>query len=50
MKKMIASVALGVILMGGFLFLQENQQSDLVHGGEAHPPIFQKATSFSVNL
>ncbi|MBC5636293.1 hypothetical protein H8S33_05560 [Ornithinibacillus sp. BX22] len=47
MKKLIASLALGTLLMGGFFFMQD-QQTDLAHG-ESEPSIF-KMSSFEVNF
>jgi hypothetical protein len=49
LKKLFASVALGTILMGGFLFMQENQPTDVAHG-EAEPSIFKMSVSSVVNM
>ena len=38
MKKLIAGAALGVMLMGGFLFAQDNKQEDLAY--ELEPSIY----------
>jgi hypothetical protein len=48
LKKLFASVALGTILMGGFLFMQDNQPTDVAHG-EAEPSIL-KASVPGVSL
>ncbi|GGA75538.1 hypothetical protein [Ornithinibacillus halotolerans] len=48
MKKFIASVALGTLLLAGALYAQEEQKDVAI--GEVHPPIFQKMSTFSVSL
>lgn len=32
MKKLVAGTALGVMLLGGFLFAQDNKQDEVVYG------------------
>jgi hypothetical protein len=49
MKKVIASLALGTLLMGGFLFAQDNQPTDLATTGELEPSIL-KASITGVSL
>lgn len=49
MKKLIASVALGTLLVGGFLFAQEFQPNDLAHG-EAEPSVFKISRTSLVNV
>ncbi|SHF82636.1 hypothetical protein [Ornithinibacillus halophilus] len=39
MKKMIATVALGALLVGGFVFAQDNT-TDTASNGELEPSIF----------
>ncbi|WP_165769178.1 hypothetical protein [Virgibacillus profundi] len=42
MKKMIASIALGTLLVAGFLFAQDNEPTELA--GELEPSIFSVET------
>ncbi|WP_157037558.1 hypothetical protein [Ornithinibacillus californiensis] len=49
MKKLFASLALGTLLMGGFLFMQDNQSTDLAHG-EAEPSILKMSSVSPVSL
>ncbi|WP_190279550.1 hypothetical protein [Ornithinibacillus gellani] len=44
MKKIIASLALGGVLMAGFLFAQDNQSTELVFG-ELEPSILSVSNS-----
>lgn len=39
MKKLIVGTTLGVMLLGGFLFAQDNKQEELVYG-DVQPSIF----------
>ncbi|MUK88425.1 hypothetical protein GMD78_08480 [Ornithinibacillus sp. L9] len=48
MKKMIAAIALGTLLVGGFLFTQDNQPTD-VATGESEPSIL-KAMSINTSF
>ncbi|SET39206.1 hypothetical protein SAMN05216389_11077 [Oceanobacillus limi] len=49
MKKMIAAVALGTLLVGGFLFTQDNQPTDLATG-ESEPSVFSKMSLTSLKF
>ncbi|MEN2768135.1 hypothetical protein ABC228_13210 [Ornithinibacillus sp. 16A2E] len=49
MKKLIASLALGTLLVGGFLFAQDSQPSELAHG-EAEPSVFNISSVSLVNV
>lgn len=48
MKKLIASIALGTLLLGGFMFMQDQHSTDLATG-ESEPSIFN-VMSFGVNF
>ncbi len=49
LKKLFASVALGTLLMGGFLFMQDNQSTELAHG-EAEPSVLRASFTSPINL
>ncbi|MFS0674502.1 hypothetical protein [Ornithinibacillus sp. 179-J 7C1 HS] len=50
MKKLFASLALGTLLMGGFLFMQNSQAADLTQHGEVEPSIFKMSSVSIANL
>lgn len=49
MKKLISGIAIGAILLSGFLFAVHDEPEDLTFGGERHPPVFMP-TNFDVTM